>query len=161
MKILFLFISLITLSPCNDSKSPDNPIKSEAQEGQATNKDQAMKLNGTWEMVSYYNYVDNEVVDSFKTNAGYKQVKMYTDRKVMWSKNVPGDSTEWFGYGDYTADDNELIEVLEYGSEMMRSIIEEKHEFKYELVLDKNKFSQIEIDDEGNRLYSENYRRIE
>ncbi|MBO3100137.1 hypothetical protein [Gelidibacter pelagius] len=155
MKILFLLISLITLSACNEGKSADNTIKSEAQD------DQALKLNGTWEMVSYYNYVDNEIVDSFQTNIGYKQVKMYTDRKVMWSKNVPGDSTEWFGYGDYTADDNELTEILEYGSEMMRRIIEEKHEFKYELVLDKNKFSQIEIDDEGNRLYSENYRRIE
>lgn len=112
-------------------------------------------------MVGYYNYVDNKVTDSFQPNLGQRQVKMYTDQKVMWSKNVPSDSTEWFGYGSYKANENELIEILEYGSEMMRRIIEEKQEFKYELVLEKNKFSQIEVDDDGNRLYSENYKRIE
>lgn len=112
-------------------------------------------------MTSYYNYVDNKITDSFQTNKGFRQVKMYTDNKVMWSKNVPADSTEWFGYGSYNNNASELNETLEYGSEMMRRIIEEKKEFNFELVLEKNKFSQIEIDDDGNRLYSENYVRIE
>ncbi|WP_417372020.1 hypothetical protein [Gelidibacter japonicus] len=155
MKFIFFFISLIVLSACNEAKKPDNSVTPEVPE------DQALKLNGTWEMVGYYNYVDNKVTDSFQPHLGQRQVKMYTDQKVMWSKNVPSDSTEWFGYGSYKANENELIEILEYGSEMMRRIIEEKQEFKYELVLEKNKFSQIEVDDDGNRLYSENYKRIE
>ena len=154
MKILFFFISMITLSTCNEGKSVDHTIA-------ATPQDQALKLNGTWELVGYYNYVNNKITDSFQPKLGYRQVKMYTDQKVMWSKNVPSDSSEWFGYGSYKQDDGELTETLEYGSEMMRRIIEEKHEFKYELVLEKNRFSQIEVDDEGNRLYSENYKRIE
>lgn len=154
MKILFFFISMITLSTCNEGKTVDHTIA-------ATPQDQALKLNGTWELVGYYNYVNNKITDSFLPYQGHRQVKMYTDQKVMWSKNVPSDSTDWFGYGNYKTDDNELIETLEYGSQMMKRIIEEKQEFKYELHLEKNKFSQIEVDDNGNRLYSENYKRIE
>ncbi len=118
-------------------------------------------LLGAWELVGYYNYVDNEVTDSFQTSEGYRQVKIYTNSKVMWSKYVPSDSSEWFGYGSYKISEGELIEVLEYGSEMMSRIIEEKKEFKHELIIKGDAFSQIEIDDDGNRLYAENYRRIE
>lgn len=154
MKTLLLFISFIALSTCQQGKSSDIANTEQQQE-------EALKLNGTWEMVGYYNYMDNEIIDSFQTNLGHRQIKMYTDQKVMWSKNIPSDSTEWFGYGSYTADDNELTETLEYGSEIMQQIIDDKQEFKYELHLNKNTFSQIEVDDAGNRLYSENYKRIE
>lgn len=157
--LLILFLSLLALTACGEGKNSDTSNDNTAQLG--AQNDLEPKLNGTWELVSYYNYVDNEIADSFQTNVGYRQVKMYTDNKVMWSKDVPSDSAEWFGYGSYSNDDNELTEILEFGSEMMRSIIEEKYEFKYELQLEKNKFSQIEIDDDGNRLYSENYKRIE
>ena len=70
--------------------------------------------------------MDNKVKDSFQTSEGYRQVKMYTPTKVMWSKYIPSDSSEWFGYGRYSVNGSELVEVLEYGSEMMRRIIEEK-----------------------------------
>lgn len=154
MKLLLLLLLLFTFSACNEQKKSIPNAESHMQE-------QAMKLNGTWEMIGYYNYVDNKIVDSFQTNNGFRQVKMYTDHKVMWSKNIPADSSEWFGYGNYNYNENELKETLEYGSEMMRKIIEEKKEFKYELQLEKDKFSQIEVDDQGNRIYSENYKRIE
>ncbi|WP_299334158.1 hypothetical protein [uncultured Psychroserpens sp.] len=118
-------------------------------------------LEGAWELVGYYNYLDNKVIDSFKTSEGYRQVKMYTNSKVMWSKYVPSDSSEWFGYGSYRMNGSELIEILEYGSEMMSKIIEEKKEFKHELIINGDTFSQIEIDEDGNRIYAENYERIE
>ncbi|MCD2260942.1 hypothetical protein [Psychroserpens luteolus] len=118
-------------------------------------------LEGAWELVGYYNYVDNEVIDSFRTSEGYRQVKMYTDSKVMWSKYIPTDSSEWFGYGSYTVNGSELVEILEYGSEMMSKIIQEKKEFKHELIINGDSFSQIEIDEDGNRIYAENYKRIE
>lgn len=118
-------------------------------------------LEGAWELVSFYNYVDNKVTDSFKTREGYRQVKIYTPTKVMWSKHVPSDSTEWFGYGSYNIDQEKLKETLDYGSEMMSKIIQERKEFVYELDLNQNTFSQIELDEDGNRIYSENYRRIE
>ncbi|TDU39561.1 hypothetical protein BXY82_1588 [Gelidibacter sediminis] len=154
MKILYFILLLVTFTACNDhEKSVTN--------AEPTMEEKAMTLNGTWEMVGYYNYVDNKIADSFRTNNGIRQVKMYTDNKVMWSKNMPADSNEWFGYGNYNHSDNELKETLEYGSEMMRKIIEEKKEFKYELQLEKDRFSQIEVDDQGNRIYSENYQRIE
>ena len=118
-------------------------------------------LEGAWELVSFYNYVDNKVTDSFNTQEGYRQVKIYTSSKVMWSKHVPSDSTEWFGYGSYDIDEEKLKETLDYGSEMMSKIIQERKEFVYELDLNQNTFSQIELDEDGNRIYSENYRRIE
>lgn len=154
MKQSLFILIIITFSACNEHKNSEIITRQET-------KDQMKKLNGTWEMVGYFNYVDNKIVDSFQTYDGFRQVKMYTDKKVMWSKNVPSDSTEWFGYGNYNLDGDELTETLEYGSEMMRKIIQEKKEFKYEIILDDDKFSQIEVDDQGNRIYSENYIRIE
>ena len=148
---------LLLIFSCN--QKPENQIKEaeiEVSETSASNP-----LEGAWELVGYYNYLDNEVIDSFATSEGYRQVKMYTPTKVMWSKYVPSDSTEWFGYGKYSVNGTELIEILEYGSEMMSKIIEEKKEFKHELILNGDSFSQIEIDEDGNRIYAENYKRIE
>ena len=118
-------------------------------------------LEGAWELTGYYNYVDNKVTDSFNKSEGYRQVKMYTPHRVMWSKSVPSDSSEWFGYGTYDIEGDELIEVLDYGSIMMSKIIQEKREFKYELMIKNDTFSQIEMDEDGNRLYAENYKRID
>jgi hypothetical protein len=118
-------------------------------------------LKGTWELSSFYNYKNNEVVDSFETNPDFRQLKMYTASKVMWCKHRPADSSEWFGFGSYTYEDNMLTEVLDFGSDIMNEVIEEKKEFKFELNLTENHFEQIELDEDGNRIYSENYTRIE
>lgn len=118
-------------------------------------------LEGTWEMIGLYNYKDNKVVDSFKTRAGNRQVKMYTKGRVMWSKLVPADSTEYFAYGTYTVNDSILKETLDYGSKTMNAAIDQRQDYIYHIVLDRHKFSQIEIDDDGNRIYSENYRRVD
>lgn len=116
---------------------------------------------GAWELVGYYNYVNNKVSDTFEVRNGYRQVKMFSPSRVIWAKKVPADSTEWFGYGTYCIKDGKLIEILDYGSIMMSRIIQEKKEFVYELQIDGNTFSQINIDDQGNRYYSENYIRVE
>lgn len=154
--LLYLFCFVLFLFSCKTETTTDD-LKSTSRI--ETNSNQS--LVGTWELVGYYNYNDNVIKDSFNTSEGYRQVKMYTSSKVMWSKHVPTDSTEWFGYGSYILDDNTLTEVLDYGSEMMSKIIQEKKEFVYEINLTENTFSQIEIDDDGNRIYSENYKRIE
>lgn len=126
-----------------------------------SNAESSSSLEGAWELTGFYNYIDNKVVDSFNTIEGYRQVKIYTPSKVMWCKQVPSDSTEWFGYGNYRIEGDNLIEVLDYGSEMMSKIIQERKEFVYELNRNKNSFSQIELDESGNRIYSENYKKIE
>ncbi len=118
-------------------------------------------LQGTWELVNYYNYQDNEVVDTVQNQKGYRQVKIYTKNKVMWSRQVPRDSTEYFGYGSYTINEGMLIETLEYGSESMLQVIDTMRVFSFELQLKPNSYSQIEIGPEGDRIYSENYVRIE
>lgn len=126
-----------------------------------TNTLESKTLEGTWEMIGLYNYKDNKVVDSFKTRAGNRQVKMYTKSRMMWSKLVPADSTEYFAYGTYIVNDSILKETLDYGSKTMNIAIDQRQVYIYKIVLDKNKFSQIEIDDDGNRIYSENYRRLD
>lgn len=153
--ILFILFSCLLVVNCKNEPDKNSQIIT------TDNDETRTTLQGAWELISFYNYIDNMVTDSFQTIEGYRQVKMYTPSKVMWSKQVPSDSTEWFGYGNYRIEDNNLIEVLDYGSEMMTRIIEERKEFIYELTLEKNKFSQIEIDENGNRIYSENYKRIE
>lgn len=120
-------------------------------------------LIGVWELISRYNYRNNTIVDTFYIAESYKQIKIYSDTKVMWSRKRPADSTEWFGYGSYVVNDagDRLTEVLDYGSIMMSKIIEEQKEFVFELGLNKNSFIQIELDEDGNRVISENYIRIE
>jgi hypothetical protein len=151
MKInVILLLAVIILSSCKDKEMSGN-------------NDNKLTLEGTWELISRYNYVDNKVSDSFGLAEGYRQVKMYTPTKVMWCRKRPADSTEWFGYGSYevNTDRDILMEVLDYGSVMMSEIIEEEKEFIFELNLKENSFIQIELDDEGNRVISENYIRIE
>lgn len=140
-----------TLISCNNAQKNVEPQVEEDK----------LSLEGTWEMMGYYNYKDNKVIDSFTRGENFRQVKMYTPTKVMWSKKVPSDSTEWFGYGSYKLNDTSLTEILDYGSNMMNQVIKEEMEFKYELKLEKDKFTQIELDEDGNRIYSENYVRIE
>ncbi|MFT4612118.1 MAG: hypothetical protein ACJA1H_002437 [Glaciecola sp.] len=118
-------------------------------------------LEGTWEMIGLYNYRNNQVVDSFKTRAGNRQVKIYTKSRVMWSKLVHADSTEYFAYGAYSLNDSILKETLDYGSKTMNLIIGERKDYMYKILLEKDKFSQIEIDEDGDRIYSENYVRVD
>jgi hypothetical protein len=117
-------------------------------------------LSGTWELTGFFNYKDNKVVDSFEMNPDFRQIKMYTDNKVMWCKHKAADSSDWFGYGTYTYDGDRLTEILDFGSKVMDEVIAEKKKFTYELLLTDNRFEQIELDEDGNRIYSENYVRI-
>lgn len=153
-KILLIFIAILAFS-CKNEK-PNEEIDSTVE-----TISEPLKIEGAWELVSFYNYTDNKVVDSYKTQEGYRQVKIYTPSKVMWSKNVPTDSTEWFGYGSYKIENGQLMETLDYGSKMMKIRIQENKEFVFELNLSKDSFSQIELDEDGNRIFSENYQRIE
>lgn len=155
--IIYYLLLLIFISSCANDKSTipksDNSSIIETEIKQTP-------LEGNWEMIGFYNYKDNKVTDSFNTNEGYRQVKMFNKDKVMWSKLVPTDSIEWFGYVSYTATDSTLTEIMQYGSSVMNKVIAEKKEFNYKLIVNDNKFSQIQIDEDGNMMYSENYKRI-
>ena len=119
-------------------------------------------IEGTWELVSHYNYSDGvHPSDTLPAADGYRQIKMYYDGKVMWTRYVPNDSVEWFGYGSYETTDSTLTEKLEYMSASMRKIANENMEWNMELQLENNRYSQIFRDEEGNRINSENYKRID
>lgn len=159
MKIkAILILALIVLTSFQQKDKADQKLKKNL----AANE---LSLKGTWELISRYNYRNNEVVDTFYVAKSYRQVKMYSDSKVMWSRKLlSNDSTEWFGYGSYKLNANKdtLREVLDFASHVMNKYIEELGVFVMEISeLTENSFTQIEIDGEGNRVISENYVRIE
>lgn len=156
-KILVLCLVLVFISSCKEQEKQTTEVVEVEEIAEIKTKN----LNGTWELVGFYNYKDNIAVDSFKTSGNSRQLKMYTDTKVMWCKHKPADSTEWFGYGTYDYEDNTLTEVLDFGSNVMNQVIAEKKQFKFELQLQEDRFQQIELDEDGNRIYSENYVRVE
>jgi hypothetical protein len=118
-------------------------------------------LEGTWELVNRFNYDGQNVKDTMHNTNGYRQVKIYSKGKVMWTRYSPQDPAEWFGFGSYTNTENELEERLEYASKTMMNIVDTVQVFKFELVLYKDSYSQITLDKEGNRTFSENYKRID
>ena len=120
-----------------------------------------LSIEGVWEMKHQYIYENNEIQDTLFDVNGKRQVKIYTDGKVMWSRFSPNDVNEWFGYGSYVIVDGFLEERLEYASNAMMKIVDTTAVFRFELALEKDTYSQISLDEDGNRYNSENYDRIE
>jgi hypothetical protein len=118
-------------------------------------------IEGTWELESFYNYDGQKIIDTVPTTDGYRQVKMYYNGKVMWSRYVPVDKIGRFGYGTYQITDDRLIETIEYGDNEMIMAMDTMRIFTFELQLGDDKFSQISLDEDGNRTFSENYKRID
>lgn len=143
--LVFLMLFLISATEMASSKPALHP-----------------SIEGTWELVSHYNYVDGvNVSDTLPAVDGYRQIKMFYNGKVMWTRYVPNDSVEWFGYGSYEVEEDRLMEKLEYMSASMRANAQPDMVWTMELQLKNNRFSQIFIDEEGNRINSENYKRID
>ena len=120
-----------------------------------------MNLEGVWELEHQYFYENNQVSDTLYNLNGYRQVKVYTKGKVMWTRFNPADSNEWFGYGSYEINNGYLEERLEYASNSMMQIVDTVQVFRFELEVSKNKYSQVSLDENGNRYNAENYVRIE
>ena len=71
-------------------------------------------LEGVWEMKHQYIYENNEIQDTLFDVDGKRQVKIYSNGKVMWSRYSPKDANDWFGYGSYKIVDGFLEERLEF-----------------------------------------------
>lgn len=125
------------------------------------NENIQLSLEGTWEQVDQYTYDGENIVDTIEASEGYRQIKMFYDGKVMWSRFVPKDSVEWFAYGSYVTTDSSLTETLEYGSASMMRVIDTFRVFSFKLILDEDTYSQIQLDADGNPLLQENYRRLQ
>lgn len=147
-------IALFLFSSCQDKKEI-------AELSEVNTENKSLSLEGTWELIGYYNYDGDEVVNVFEANDDVKQIKMYSEGHFMWSKKVPKDSTEWHGFGTYVQTDSTLSETVKYGSTAMQNLTSISDKFYYHLQIDKNSYSQIVIDDEGNKIYAENYKRID
>lgn len=157
-QLLLTFALLFILIACNDQNKETaaaDAVVAEMQEPTSPS------ILGVWEMESQYTYDGENVIDTSYYKEGYRQIKIYTPEKIMWSRQVPLDSVEWFGYGTYKVKEGELIETIEYGSASMLRALDTMRVFSFELVIDENKFSQITVDEEIGRISSENYKRIE
>lgn len=125
------------------------------------NADQKAGIQGVWELEHQFIYENDEIADTLFNTNGYRQVKMYSKGRVMWTRFNPADSNEWFGYGVYEVKDGMLEEQLEYASDAMMKIVDTVQVFRFELEISKNKYSQTSFDADGNRYVSENYVRVE
>ena len=118
-------------------------------------------LEGVWELKHQYIFENNEILDTMYNFNGYRQIKMYSRGKVMWSRFNPTDTNEWFGYGTYRIVDGFLEERLEYASNSMMEIVDTVQVFRFILEMGDNSYSQISLDENGDKYNSENYDRIE
>lgn len=153
LPMAFLIFTLLFVTNCTSTKAQATT--------QSVKQMKSPSIEGTWELVSRNNYDGTEITGTIPATEGYRQIKMFYNGKVMWTRYVPDDSVEWFGYGTYKTTDNTLVERLEYMSASMRKIANENMEWNMELVLDKDKYSQIFIDEDGNRISAENYKRLD
>ncbi|RAJ16807.1 hypothetical protein [Olleya aquimaris] len=156
---IILLLTLFLCVSCNNKK--ENHLEEKENVHTEDKITKSYPLEGAWELVSFYNYVDDKVKDSSFTDPNQRQIKLYTKEKFMWSKKRPADSTEWFAYGNYKVENNMLIEHVEYGSLTMDNIMKQRSSFDYELIIFEKSFSQVELDENGSRIYSENYKRLE
>ncbi len=119
-------------------------------------------LEGVWELKHQFLYGENNRInDTVFNQNGYRQVKVYSKGKVMWTRFDPKDSNEWFGYGSYVIKDGMLEERLEYASGPMMKIVDTMKVFKFELVMGKKMYQQISVDENGHYTLAENYDRVE
>ncbi len=117
-------------------------------------------MQGVWELQSF-SYWDGDKIDTVAKDEGYRQVKIYYNGKIMWSRWVPGDKKGRFGYGSYNITNDALMETIEYGDYEMMLALDTMRVFNFQLDLKDDTYSQISLDLEGNPLSSENYVRID
>jgi hypothetical protein len=117
-------------------------------------------IEGAWELQSFYNYDGVAITDTVLPQTNYRQVKIYTGGKIMWTRYSLQDTIGRFGYGSYKLDGNQLKETIEYGDYQMMRALDTMRVFSFELMLSGDTYSQISSDEEGNRTFSENYVRI-
>ena len=152
-KVIFLLIIAITCFTCKQESTKVLDV----EEVQVTTEN---NLDGVWQLTSFYNYKDNVVVDTVMANPENPQIKIFLDNKVMWSRKEPKGTEEYFGYGSYVTTDSTLVETLEFGSKLMLKVIDSSRVFSFELIKGNDTFTQIDIGPEGDRVFSENYVKI-
>src|SRR6056300_1710040 len=137
-----ILIMLLTVISCKNNNETAMPETDEQA-------NETPSIEGAWELVSFLNYSGDGTVDTIQTSNTFKQMKMFSETKIMWSRLRTGDSLDWFGVGDYTFEDGILTENLEYGSKAMRRRIKANKIFDFEIVIDETSFTQIEKDSLG------------
>ncbi len=154
--IILLLCLFLSLYSCKQKDTQQETVTYEETE-EEINK---ATLDGVWELVSFYNYDDDKVKDTIFNSANKRQIKMFSNGKIVWTRRAPANKVDYFGYGSYVITDSTLTETLEFGSIAMLKVIDTMHIFTFELIRGKDTFTQIEIGPEGDRIFSENYERI-
>ncbi|MEP4533938.1 MAG: hypothetical protein ABJ004_12695 [Cyclobacteriaceae bacterium] len=118
-----------------------------------------LSIEGIWELVDFDFYENEVIVSSAPLAEGYVQHKIFMDGHVMWSRQVPTEEKEWYGFGSYEIKGDTLIERLEYGSHALKSTFK-TDEHRFLIDLDEKSYRQINFKDYLNFKSSENYRRV-
>jgi hypothetical protein len=125
------------------------------------NESSMHSIQGTWELQNFYQYDGQNVIDTTPPSKGFRQVKMYYNGKIMWSRTSSEEIAGRFGYGTYKITPDSLMETIEYGDGQMMKALDTIRQFTFELILNNDSYSQITVDEFGNRITSENYKRID
>ncbi len=157
MKHSIFIVTCLLMFSCGQTE----PEEGEDQNSAMTVEEEVPTLEGAWEMRFYQLYNNDEVSDTVTMNEGYRQVKIYYDGHVMWSRKQPKDSVQMFGYGTYFIDGNKFSENMEFGSHYMMNILDSMRVFNWELDIGDDYYVQTEVNENGARVYSETYRRID
>lgn len=151
MKKSILVLSLLfALSSCCSKNEHEHPatVSLDSQEP---------SIQGVWDLESTYSYENNKVVDTFYVPPNPRMVRVFYKTKYMWS-HKPKDSLEWHAFGTYELVGDTLVQKREYCSKTM-----EGHSAitKLQIILEKDTYTQIHFDPNGEAFYAENYKRIE
>jgi len=144
-QIITAIFILLFFNACNQENGPKESNKN--------------SLKGVWEMVRVYYYENGKLTDTIEVPEYGKHMKIFHTTKYMWSNQPKSkDSLEWFAYGNYSKKGDTLFEHKEYASKAMKG---HSNTSKWLLTIEKNRYTQIGLDNKGDLYYGEVYKRIE
>ena len=112
MRKLIIMCSVLLLCSANTRTADSNSA--------VETLDSIDPVEGVWERSNRYWVLDDDTIYADPT-PGLRH-KIYYDGYVMWTADPAPDSSEWYGYGTYQLNNNNLVEKL---STMSLSLQEE------------------------------------
>jgi hypothetical protein len=121
-------------------------------------------LEGAWRMVSYsyYNTGDGGTPRVHLLKDSIDQVKIFHDGHFMWIRRNHHGGPEAFGFGKYDVRDGQLFESMEMNAVSIdKSQLETGSNYHFPFEVAGSGYKQFAIDMNGNKIYSEDYERID
>jgi hypothetical protein len=137
---VFCLLLMISCDSMNRSEEPNYPLK------------------GTWKLTGYY-LVDSETGDTILTE-DRQQYKMFSEKHVVWTNSMLGDSLDLYGMGTYRMESDTLYEEIFTSALPVREFFSENPSFVIPIDYADSTFTQV-ISDSTEIRVVETYVRIE